>query len=89
MKSWIALAQNADMIFSLCRTDPSAKKQTGISFIVFSMHSKGVSACPMRTSDGGHEVNNVFFCAVDVPVDHLAGEENRGRDCAKRLLGDE
>src|SRR5262249_8569191 len=60
-KTWTTLAQHADMIFCLCRTDPSAKKQTGISFIVFSMKSKGVTVRPIQTIDGGHEVNEVFF----------------------------
>src|SRR5664279_4774992 len=77
------------MIFCLCRTDPSAKKQTGISFIVFSMKSKGVTVRPIQTIDGGHEVNEVFFDDVEVPYENLIGEENKGWDYAKFLLGNE
>jgi alkylation response protein AidB-like acyl-CoA dehydrogenase len=77
------------MIFCLCRTDPAAKKQTGISFIVFSMKSKGVTVRPIQTIDGGHEVNEVFFDDVEVPIENLIGEENKGWDYAKFLLGNE
>jgi pimeloyl-CoA dehydrogenase large subunit len=88
-KTWTTLAQHADMIFCLCRTDNNAKKQMGISFIVFSMKSKGVTVRPIQTIDGGHEVNEVFFDDVEVPVENLIGEENKGWDYAKFLLGNE
>ena len=88
-KTWTTLAQHADMIFCLCRTDTNAKKQTGISFIVFDMKSKGVTVRPIQTIDGGHEVNEVFFDDVEVPVENLVGEENKGWDYAKFLLGNE
>src|SRR6187401_2781483 len=88
-KTWTTLAQHADMIFCLCRTDNNAKKQMGISFIVFDMKSKGVTVRPIETIDGGHEVNEVFFDDVEVPVENLIGEENKGWDYAKFLLGNE
>lgn len=88
-KTWITLAQYADMIFCLCRTDPSAKKQMGISFILVDMKSKGITVRPIQTIDGGHEVNEVFFDDVEVPVENLVGEENKGWDYAKFLLGNE
>ena len=61
----------------------------GISFIVFDMKSKGVTVRPIQTIDGGHEVNEVFFDDVEVPVENLIGEENKGWDYAKFLLGNE
>jgi pimeloyl-CoA dehydrogenase large subunit len=88
-KTWTTLAQHADMIFCLCRTDTNAKKQMGISFIVFDMKSKGVTVRPIQTIDGGHEVNEVFFDDVEVPVENLIGQENKGWDYAKFLLGNE
>ncbi|WOH57700.1 pimeloyl-CoA dehydrogenase large subunit [Bradyrhizobium sp. BWC-3-1] len=88
-KTWTTLAQHADMIFCLCRTDPSAKKQMGISFIVCSMKSKGLTVRPIQTIDGGTEVNEVFFDDVEVPYENLIGEENKGWDYAKFLLGNE
>jgi pimeloyl-CoA dehydrogenase large subunit len=88
-KTWTTLAQHADMIFCLCRTDNNAKKQMGISFIVFSMKSKGVTVRPIQTIDGGVEVNEVFFDDVKVPAENLVGQENKGWDYAKYLLGRE
>jgi pimeloyl-CoA dehydrogenase large subunit len=88
-KTWTTLAQHADWIFVLARTDPSAKKQLGISFILVDMKTPGITVRPIQTIDGGHEVNEVFFDTVKVPVENLVGQEHRGWDCAKFLLGNE
>lgn len=88
-KTWTTLAQYADWIFCLCRTDPDAKKQSGISFILIDMKSRGITVRPIQTIDGGAEVNEVFFDDVEVPVTNLVGEENKGWDYAKFLLGNE
>jgi pimeloyl-CoA dehydrogenase large subunit len=88
-KTWTTLAQYADWIFCLCRTDPDAKKQSGISFILIDMKSRGITVRPIQTIDGGFEVNEVFFDDVEVPVTNLVGEENKGWDYAKFLLGNE
>lgn len=88
-KTWTTLAQYADWIFCLCRTDPAAKKQQGISFILVDMKSRGITVRPIQTIDGSHEVNEVFFDNVEVPVTNLVGEENKGWDYAKFLLGNE
>ena len=88
-KTWTTLAQYADWIFCLCRTDPAAKKQQGISFILIDMKTPGITVRPIVTIDGGREVNEVFFDDVRVPVENLVGEENKGWDYAKFLLGNE
>jgi alkylation response protein AidB-like acyl-CoA dehydrogenase len=89
-KTWTTLGQYGDWIFMLVRTDPDApKKQQGISFLLIDMTSPGVSVRPIQLIDGGHEVNEVFFDNVRVPVENLVGEENRGWDYAKFLLGNE
>jgi pimeloyl-CoA dehydrogenase large subunit len=88
-KIWTTLAQHADWIFCLVRTDPEAKKQLGISYLMIDMRSPGITVRPIVTLDGGKEVNEVFFDGVEVPASHLVGEENRGWDCAKYLLGNE
>jgi alkylation response protein AidB-like acyl-CoA dehydrogenase len=88
-KTWTTYAQYADWIFCLCRTDPAAKKQEGISFILIDMKSPGVTVRPIQTIDGGHEVNEVFFDDVKVPYENLVGEENKGWDYAKFLLSNE
>src|SRR4051812_25320461 len=89
-KTWTTLGQHADWIFCLVRTDPGAeKKQRGISLLVFPMDTPGVTLRPIQLIDGGHEVNEVFFEDVRVPAENLVGEENRGWDYAKFLLGNE
>jgi len=88
-KTWTTLAQHADWIFCLVRTDPDAKKQAGISFLLIDMKSPGITVRPIQTIDGGHEVNEVFFDDVRVPVENLVGEENMGWSYAKFLLGSE
>ncbi|QOL48590.1 acyl-CoA dehydrogenase family protein [Massilia litorea] len=85
-KTWTTLGQHANMIFCLVRTDREAKKQSGISFLLIDMNSPGVEVRPIITLDGEHEVNEVFFTDVRVPVQNLVGEENAGWTCAKYLL---
>jgi len=88
-KTWTTMAQYADWIFCLVRTDPAAKKQEGISFVLIDMKTPGVSVKPIVTMDGGAEVNEVFFDNVRVPVANLVGPENQGWTVAKYLLGHE
>jgi alkylation response protein AidB-like acyl-CoA dehydrogenase len=88
-KTWTTMAQYADWIFCLVRTDPAAKKQEGISFLLIDMKTPGVSVKPIVTMDGGAEVNEVFFDNVRVPATNLVGPENQGWTVAKYLLGHE
>ena len=76
-------------MFNLVRTDPDVKKQAGISFLLIDMKSPGVTVRPIQLIDGGHEVNEIFFDNVEVPVENLVGEENKGWTYAKFLLGNE
>ena len=89
-KIWTTLGQYGDWIFCLVRTDPTAeKRQEGISFLLIDMKSPGITVRPLILMDGGHEVNEVFFDDVAVPVDNLVHEENKGWTVAKYLLGHE
>ncbi len=88
-KTWTTLAQYADWIFCLVRTDPKAKQQEGISFLLIDMKTPGVTVRPIITMDGAHEVNEVFLDNVKVPVKNLIGKENEGWTYAKFLLGHE
>ncbi|MCZ4553872.1 acyl-CoA dehydrogenase family protein [Gordonia rubripertincta] len=89
-KTWTTMAQYADWIFALVRTNPDApKKQAGISFLLIDMKSEGVTVRPIQLIDGGFEVNEVFFENVRVPAENLVGEENAGWGYAKFLLGNE
>jgi alkylation response protein AidB-like acyl-CoA dehydrogenase len=72
------------------RTDPNApKQQQGISFLLIDMKSPGITVRPIITMDGAHEVNEVWFENVKVPVENRIGEENKGWTYAKFLLGHE
>jgi len=88
-KMWQGMAQHADWMFTLVRTDASAKPQAGISMLLIDMRSPGVSVRPIVTLDGRHEVNEVFLDEVRVPADLRVGDENRGWDITKFLLGHE
>jgi alkylation response protein AidB-like acyl-CoA dehydrogenase len=85
-KTWTTMGQHANMIFCLVRTKREAKKQEGISFLLIDMRSPGVEVRPIVTLDGAHEVNEVFFTDVKVPLANLVGEEDKGWTCAKFLL---
>jgi alkylation response protein AidB-like acyl-CoA dehydrogenase len=85
-KTWTTLAQYADWIFCLVRTDPNAKPQEGISFLLIDMKSSGITVKPIVVLDGAREVNEVFFDNVNVPAENLVGEENKGWTYAKFLL---
>lgn len=85
-KTWTTLGQHANRIFCLVRTSTEGKPQEGISFLLFDMDTPGVEVRPIRLIEGGHEVNEVFFTDVRVPVGNLVGEENQGWTIAKYLL---
>lgn len=85
-KAWTTLGQYADWIFCLVRTDPNAKKQQGISFLLIDMKTPGVSVHPVITMEGDHEVNETHFEDVRVPVENRIGAENQGWTYAKYLL---
>ena len=88
-KIWTTTAHLADWVFALVRTDTEARKQEGISFLLIDLRSPGITIRPIISIDGEHHLNEVFFDSVRVPVANLVGEENRGWDCAKFLLGNE
>lgn len=88
-KTWTTLAQYGDWIFCLVRTSTEGKPQNGISFLLIDMKSPGITVRPIAMLDGSHEVNEVFFDNVEVPVENLIGEENKGWTYAKHLLSHE
>lgn len=88
-KIWTTHAHWADWIFCLVRTDPEAKPQRGISFLLIDMGSPGIEIRPITSIDGLHHLNEVFFTDVRVPARNLVGNENEGWTYAKFLLGHE
>ncbi|HUR41790.1 MAG TPA: acyl-CoA dehydrogenase family protein [Verrucomicrobiae bacterium] len=88
-KTWTTLAQHADWIFCLVRTATDVRAQEGISFLLIDMKSPGITVRPIIMLDGEHEINEVWFENVKVPVANRVGEENKGWTYAKYLLGHE
>lgn len=88
-KTWTSTAHWADWMFALVRTNPEARKQEGISFLLLDLKAPGISVRPIDSIDGSRHMNEVFLDNVKVPVANLVGEENKGWDCAKFLLANE
>lgn len=85
-KIWTTSADKADWIFCLVRTDPKAKKQEGISFLLIDMDDPGVSVSPIQLISGESEFCQTFFDDVEVPKENLVGGLNQGWSVAKGLL---
>ena len=86
-KIWTSLAMDANWIFLLVRTNKTAKKQEGISFLLVQMDSPGITVRPIRNLDMGDEFCEVFFDDVRVPKGNLVGNIDQGWTMAKTLLG--
>ena len=85
-KIWTTHAHHANRMFALVRTDDSGRKQDGITFLLIDMKSPGITIRPIHTIGGEHEVNQVFFDDVRVPVADRIGDEGKGWTYGKYLL---
>jgi len=88
-KVWTSYADQADWIFALVRTNPEAKKQEGITFILIDMESPGVSVQPILLISGKSPFCETRFDDVRVPVANVVHEIDAGWTVAKALLGHE
>jgi alkylation response protein AidB-like acyl-CoA dehydrogenase len=88
-KVWTSYADLSDWIFALVRTDPKAKKQEGITFLLIDMDSPGVSVSPIGLISGKSPFCETRFDGVRVPVRNVVGTINGGWTVAKALLGHE
>jgi alkylation response protein AidB-like acyl-CoA dehydrogenase len=86
-KIWTTLAQDANHIFMLVRTDKAARKQEGISFLLCDLRTPGITVRPIHTLAGEPEFCEVFFDNVRVPAENLVGKLHGGWTIAKALLG--
>ena len=86
-KVWTTQAQYADMIFLLARTDPSAPKHAGISYLLVPMKQEGVEVRPIVQPDGSAEFNEVFFNNARCPKENVVGGVNNGWKVAMTTLG--
>jgi alkylation response protein AidB-like acyl-CoA dehydrogenase len=85
-KIWTTHAHHANKMFCLVRTDPEAKPQLGITFLLLDMKTPGIKVDPIISLAGEHELNQVFFDDVRVPKSGRLGKENDGWTVAKYLL---
>ena len=88
-KVWTSYADLSDWIFSLVRSDPSVKKQAGITFILIDMDSPGVTVRPIQLISGASPFCETYFENVRVPKANVVGKINGGWTVAKALLGHE
>jgi acyl-CoA dehydrogenase len=77
-KVWTSGAQFADWIYLLVRTDPSAPKHRGISYLLVDMKTPGITVRPLVLLNGHRHFNEVFFVDVVVPRANLIGRQNEG-----------
>ena len=85
-KIWTSTAQAAQMMFALIRTEPTAAKHEGISYVLIPMNTPGIEVRPLKTMTGGSEFNEVFFTDVRVPQDQVVGGRGRGWFVANTTL---
>jgi alkylation response protein AidB-like acyl-CoA dehydrogenase len=88
-KTWTSYGELSDWMFVLVRTDPAAKKQQGITFILVDLETKGVQIRPIALISGASPFCESFFEDVLVPKKNVVSEVNQGWTVAKALLGHE
>lgn len=86
-KTWTSLAHLANWIFMLCRTDPTASKHHGITFLLMPLDQPGIEIRPLVNIVGNHDFNEVFFTGARTAADLVVGDVNEGWAVATKLLG--
>ncbi len=88
-KIWTSGAQQADMIYLLCRTEPDAGKHAGISYLLLDMRQPGIDVRPLRMMSGEAHFNEVFFDDARTPADHIVGKRGEGWIVSRSTLSSE
>ncbi len=86
-KVWTSLAQFADWIFVLCRSDPDAPRHRGLSLLLCPLDQAGIDIRPIRQLTGGQEFNEVFFDGARTSHDLVVGPVHGGWQVAMSVLG--
>jgi acyl-CoA dehydrogenase len=82
-KVWISRVQHSDLMILLARTTPIAqvkKKSEGLSIFVVDLREavgRGLAVRPIPNMVN-HETSELFFDNLEIPADHLIGEEGQG-----------
>lgn len=77
-KIWTSFAHIADWCFILCRTSEEQEKHKGLSYLLVSMKTKGITTRPLKQISGDEEFNEVFFDEVFVPKENIVGNVGDG-----------
>ena len=88
-KIWTTYGTQGDWIFCLVRTDPEAKKQAGIGFLLIDMKSAGIQVSPIVNITTDVDFCEVFFTDVRVPAENMVGEPTQGWTVANHVLSHE
>ena len=86
-KVWTSYADQSDWIFCLTLTDPDAKKQEGITFVLVDMFQDGVTTKPIELISGASPFCEVFLENAVAKTSDIVGQINAGWIVAKALLG--
>ena len=85
-KIWTSGAQYSAWCGALVRTDPTAKKHDGISFLLINMRQPAIETRPIKLIAGASPFCETFFTDAVAPKDALLGKLNEGWSVGKRLL---
>jgi acyl-CoA dehydrogenase len=86
-KIWASRAVWADWCFGIFRTDPSAERHRGLTFILVPLDAPGVTVRPIAQLDGDTGFAEIFFDNVHVPVEHTLGDVDQGWRVAMATAG--
>jgi alkylation response protein AidB-like acyl-CoA dehydrogenase len=88
-KIWSTNSMYASQCLLLVRTDPDAKKHSGITYLIMDMDTPGVEVRPIRKSTGGSNFGEIFLTDVRIPVENRIGAENTGWMVSQSTLSSE
>ena len=86
-KTWSTRALFANWLFGLFRSDPNSSRHHGLSYMMVSLDTPGITIRPIQALNGKQAFAEVFFDDVRVPVENLLGDEGQGWNVAMATAG--